>query len=116
MAQYIYILKGEHKNWKGQSEADEKAIMAKFGQWVQGLGDHYKDCKRLHPKMAQVTGISASKKQHSDGPHIETKEVFSGIFEIEADSFDQAVELAKSCPMLSLGEEVLVLPIYGNLS
>ena len=38
-----------------------------------------------------------------DGPYTETKEVIGGYFLIEADSMDEAVELAKDCPGAAYG-------------
>jgi hypothetical protein len=35
----------------------------------------------------------------SDGPFADVKEQIGGYYVIEADSLDEAVELAKSCPM-----------------
>jgi len=38
-----------------------------------------------------------------DGPYPETKEIIGGYFLIEAASYDEAVEIALSCPHLDFG-------------
>ena len=38
-----------------------------------------------------------------DGPFPETKEIIGGYFVIEAVDYDEAVELAKSCPHIDFG-------------
>jgi hypothetical protein len=38
-----------------------------------------------------------------DGPYPETKEIIGGYFLIEAASYDEAVEIALSCPHVDLG-------------
>ena len=41
----------------------------------------------------------------SDGPYTETKEVVGGLFIIEADSADEALQLASLHPAATLGEQ-----------
>ena len=104
MAQFVFILKGDPTHWQGDAHTDEKQIMENFKGWVQGLGDHYLDCKRLQSKMIRVSS--------TDGPFAETKELMSGVFQIEAESLEKAVSLAQSCPMLARGEVILVQPVH----
>ena len=47
-------------------------------------------------KTVRSTGIT-------DGPYIETKEVLGGFSAIEADSIDEAVEIAKTWPGVDRG-------------
>lgn len=42
----------------------------------------------------------------TDGPFVQTKEVFCGYYLIEASDLDQAVEIAKLCPAMFGGVEV----------
>ncbi|MBB3675287.1 YciI family protein [Modestobacter versicolor] len=42
----------------------------------------------------------------TDGPFLEAKEAFGGYYLIEARDLDQALELAKVCPVLAGGVEV----------
>ena len=37
------------------------------------------------------------------GPYVETKEVIGGYFVVEADSLDEAVDLARRCPGAAYG-------------
>ena len=46
-----------------------------------------------------------------DGPYSETKEVIGGYFIVKADSYAQAVELAKSCPHIKYGPKIEVREI-----
>jgi hypothetical protein len=47
----------------------------------------------------------------TDGPYADTKEVLGGIFLIEADNLDEAVELAARVPAARLGGAVEVRPV-----
>lgn len=111
MAEFMFALSGNPQNWKGNSELEEKEIMQGFVGWVNQLAENkqYKDCTRLLPKMARVS--SSAGHITVDGPFVETKEIFSGIFLIEAQDFDEAITIAKTCPMLVKGEKITVLPV-----
>jgi len=39
----------------------------------------------------------------TDGPFTEAKEVMGGFFVVEAEDYDQAVEVAKTCPHMDFG-------------
>jgi hypothetical protein len=39
----------------------------------------------------------------TDGPFAEAKEVMGGVFILEAADYNQAVELAKTCPHMDFG-------------
>ena len=111
MAEFMFVLRGDPKNW-GTSEKEQEKIMNGFSAWVDSLGEHYQECARLRPKMARVSAVGNSVSV--DGPFTETKELFSGIFRIEATDFDKAVALARTCPMLQLGEDILVMPVWAR--
>jgi len=44
-----------------------------------------------------------SKPVVKDGPFAEAKEVMGGFFVVEAEDYDQAVEVAKTCPHMDFG-------------
>ncbi|BDU22188.1 YciI family protein [Dyella sp. GSA-30] len=47
----------------------------------------------------------SGKRQISDGPYTESKEVVGGLFIIEADSHEEALSIASMHPAATLGEE-----------
>jgi len=44
----------------------------------------------------------------TDGPFAESKEAIAGFFIVQADSLEQAVEIANGCPGLEVGQTVEV--------
>ncbi|MEM8526036.1 MAG: YciI family protein [Bacteroidota bacterium] len=44
----------------------------------------------------------------TDGPYAEVKEIIGGYIIIKANDFDDAVEIAKGCPVLQMGGHVEV--------
>ena len=49
-----------------------------------------------------------------DGPFSESKEAIAGFFIIQADSLEEAVEIAKNCPGLDYGQTVEVRAIASE--
>ena len=47
----------------------------------------------------------------ADGPFAESKEAIGGYFLLQVDDLDEAVEIAKDCPVLEYGSTVEVRPI-----
>ena len=39
----------------------------------------------------------------TDGPYAEAREVIGGLFIVEANTYDEVVELSKDCPHLDFG-------------
>ena len=49
----------------------------------------------------------------TDGPYVEIKEFISGYIIVKTENIDEAVELAKSCPILYIGGNVEVRKVVG---
>ena len=63
-----------------------------------------KSCRQLEaPATGKSVRIRGGKASVFDGPFAETKEVLAGFNLIEADSLEQAVEIAKDIPWAATG-------------
>jgi hypothetical protein len=49
----------------------------------------------------------------TDGPYAEVKEIVGGYIIVKANSLEEAIELAKGCPILYVGGHVEVRDIMG---
>jgi hypothetical protein len=58
--------------------------------------------------------IVAGRNAVTDGPFAESKEAIAGFFIIQADSLEEAVEIAKNCPGLDYGQTVEVRAIASE--
>ncbi|WP_254509100.1 YciI family protein [Anatilimnocola floriformis] len=78
--------------------------MEAMGRFNEELGKAVKilSLNGLHPlsKGARVS-FGDGKPTVTDGPYVETKEVFGGYWMVEADSKEQLVEWAQKCPALA---------------
>jgi hypothetical protein len=55
---------------------------------------------------ARTARTRAGKVSITDGPYVETKEQIGGLFVIEADNFEEAMEVAAKHPAARVGEEL----------
>jgi hypothetical protein len=95
--------------WEGGADASESKredVMAEMGTYVFDLLGKGK-LKGGAPLHGPGEGATVRKRRGKitavDGPYMETKEVIGGFFVVEADTLDEAVELAKGCPAAAYG-------------
>lgn len=76
--------------------------------WVEELRkkEIYNGGERLARNEATV--IKGRAKLITDGPYIESKEAVGGYISIKADSLQQAIEIAKECPIFNFDGNVEV--------
>jgi hypothetical protein len=106
--------------YRKSSPEEIQGILGKFRAWADRLKAAG---QMIHgEKLAEEGGkvISGQKGQVAvvDGPYSETKEVVGGYFLIQAEDYDEAVELARNCPGLAFGTIAVrqVDPMSGSAS
>lgn len=90
-----------------QMEAD----IAEYMKWVEGLR---KEGRHVTSDPLETSGamISAGKIE-TDGPFIEAKEAISGFFVILAKDMEDAIAVAKTCPIFKMNGKVELRPIMS---
>ena len=78
-----------------------QAIVAKYMAWRQKMGDAGRIAGGH--KLQDGTGRVIRGGVVTDGPYTEAKEVIGGIFVINASSYEDAVEVARTCPHCEFG-------------
>jgi hypothetical protein len=103
MANYVLIYS---RGSMPQSEAERAASMQAWGAWYGGLGNALVDPGNpFTPKAKSI----ASNGTVSDAP---VGTMASGYTVIKADSLDEAVEMARNCPVLQTGGQVSVYETF----
>ena len=111
--EYILLFRGAHWD-RGLSTDELQHAMDKMMAWFEGLNDRGK-IKGAQPLGGQGRVISGTDGQFVvDGPFTETKEAVGGYLVLQADSFDEAVEIARANPALPYGVSVEVRPILAE--
>ncbi|HST03992.1 MAG TPA: YciI family protein [Chloroflexia bacterium] len=105
MAKYMLVLKGGNDVWATYTPEQAQAMMQKYADWTEDIrkkgimvnGDPLEQGGRV---------LSVRNGEVVDGPYTETKEDIVGYYIIQADNYDNAAEISKSCPTLLHGGEV----------
>ena len=110
---FALLIYGDEKGFENASQA-ELAKMYEgheaFGKWLSESGWD-RGGEELHStERAKTVRTEDGDSVVADGPFAETKEQLGGIYVIECDTLDQAVEAAKRIPATT----VEVRPIVGE--
>jgi hypothetical protein len=110
-SEYLLLFRGTH--WpKDLSPEEIQNAIAKFTSWFERLksAGKVKSGRPLEHRGKIVT----DRNTVVDGPFSESKEAIAGFFIIQADSLEEAVQMAKDCPSLGHGQTVEVRPIASE--
>lgn len=96
--------------YQQQSPEQMQAEIQKWNHWIGGIAAQ---TKILSTEALMPFGKTMSKHGQvvTDGPYTEGKEVIGGYALVSAAHFDEAVELAKGCPIFDTNGSVEVRPI-----
>lgn len=108
--EHLLFIRGTHWN-SGMSPAELQRTMTDFYAWVDGL--HKQGILRgAQPLMEEgklVTGTKGASV--TDGVFAESKEAIAGYFLLAVDSMDEALRIARACPILDHGAQIEVRPV-----
>ena len=111
--EYMLLFRGPHWD-RGLCTDELQQVMDKVMAWFEGLNERGK-IKGAQPLGSQGRVISGTDGRFVvDGPFMETKEAVGGYLVLQADSPNEAVEIARSMPALRYGISVEVRPILAE--
>ena len=111
--EYLLLFRGPHWD-RGLSTDELQLLMDKVMAWFEGLNERGK-IKGAQPLGGQGRVISGTDGRFVvDGPFTETKEAVGGYVVLQADSPNEAVEIARSMPTLRYGISVEVRPMLSE--
>ncbi len=97
---YLIAFRGARQKWNQTSESEWDALNRQHTVWMEKLKGRISAAGKLAPLPCRTLRGNTDSPVVTDGPFSETKEMLTGFYLIEAESFDQAVTLAKGCPWL----------------
>lgn len=112
MAKFMYLFRSNPGLYRTMSPEQMQQYTQKWMDWRAALdkgGNIVQLGERLDGSGKVVRGQS---KAVTDGPFVEVKDSIQGYLIVQADDLDQAVELAKGCPVLEGDGTVEVRPFY----
>lgn len=108
MNKYMLLLFESVEFYAEFSPEEMQKEIEEHGKWIGSLGSHFDSGEPLMPLAKSVKG---KEKVVTDGPYIESKELVSGFYILNAESLEEATELSKGCPILKLGGSIEVREI-----
>ena len=110
-SEYLLLFRGTL--WpKDLSPEEIQNRIVKFTSWFECLKSDGK-VKSGHP-LEHHGKIVTGRNTVVDGPFAESKEAIAGFFIIQAESLEDAVQIAKNCPSLDNGQTVEVRAIASE--
>lgn len=101
MKEYLFLFRG---GTNGTAQQSAEQMQAEMQKWMDWMGDLAKKEKLVGAQPLEKSGknIAGKKKVVTDGPFMEGKEMVGGYLICKADTYDEAVDMAKGCPLLEL--------------
>ena len=87
-----------------------QAMMKPWQDWLGNIAAQNK-LVAAGNRLAREGNVIKPNNVITNGPYVEIKEAVGGYTIIKADSLDEATELSKSCPILTVGGSVEVRTI-----
>ncbi len=107
--EHLLLIRGTHWN-SSLSPADLQRVMTDFYGWVEGLQAEG-ILRAAQPLMEEGSIVTGAQSLVTDGVFAESKEAIAGYFLLAVASTDEAVKLARACPILAYGAQIEVRPI-----
>lgn len=108
MNQYLLLLHETPTDYSSMSPADLQAVIAAYSGWAQEMTERERlvEGHKLTDEGGRLLKLEDGALDVVDGPYLEAREIIGGLFVLRAESYDEAVELAGSCPHLRYGGRI----------
>ena len=108
MNEFLLIFRRDFSNKETQPSPEQ--LQESLKQWQDWFGSIAAQDKLSRPLQRWDTQgkVVQSTKNVVNGPYAEIKESIGGLIFLKVDTYDEALEIAKGCPILDLGGNVEV--------
>ena len=110
MKEFLFIFRNDFNNVPNGSPEEMQAMTKKWMDWIGGIAAQNKLANRGN-RLATGGKVVKPNNVITDGPYSEIKESVGGYSIVKVDSYEEAVGIAKGCPVLSMGGNVEVREI-----
>lgn len=110
MKEYLLIFRNDFKSIPPFSPEEMQINTKKWMDWIGGIAAQNKLFDRGN-RLSFSGKVVKPDNVITDGPYSEIKESVGGYSIIKVDSYNEAVEIAKGCPVLTMGGNVEVREI-----
>jgi hypothetical protein len=109
MKEFLLIFRTDYNTMQQRTPEQAEYMTQKWMDWVGSIGAQNKLVSRGN--RLQNSGRIVKNTLVTNGPYTDIKESIGGYSIIKAESYDDAAEIAKNCPVLLSGGNVEVREI-----
>lgn len=110
MKNFLFLYRADFTLAAQRSPEEMQANTKKWMDWIGGIAAQNKLADRGN-RLEQTGMVIRPNNVVTDGPFTEIKETLGGYTVIQANSLEEAAELAKGCPVLAVGGNVEIREI-----
>lgn len=105
MPSYAVLLREDPEKFAALSPSQMQEIIQKYTAWFGKLGTsgRMEVARKLTDDGGRHVRQDKGRMVVSDGPYAEAKDIVSGIFIVEAASYDEITQLLADCPHMEFG-------------
>src|SRR5215510_13696788 len=113
MANFMYLFRSNPAAYQSMSPEQMQQTMKKWMDWKDTL-EKDGHIKQLGDRLDGTGKVVRGKtKTVTDGPYVEVKDFVQGYMTVDAGDIEQALELAKGCPILESDGTVEIRPFLS---
>jgi len=110
MKDFLFVYRNDFKNQPTGSPEELQAVTKRWMDWVGGIAAQNK-LSSPGNRLTSDGKVVRPNNIVTDGPYTEIKELIGGYSIVKVETMEEAVELAKGCPIFEFGGNVEVREI-----
>jgi len=110
MKDFLLIFRADYSVMSERSAEEKQAMTKRYMDWVDSIADRNQLLDRGN-RLAPTGKVVAAGDVVTNGPYTEVKEFIGGYSLVQAESYEDAVELLKGCPVFELNGKVEIREI-----
>lgn len=110
MKDFLFVYRNDFKNQPVGSPEEMQAVTKKWMDWIGGIAAQNK-LSSPGNRLISDGKVVRPNNVVTDGPYTEIKELIGGYSIVKVETMEEAVELAKGCPIFEFGGNVEVREI-----
>ena len=107
---YAMLIHYKPGYYEALTEDQQQAVLAEYRALAQDPRARH-SAQLQPPETATTVRVQDGQTLTTDGPYVDTPEVFVGYYVFDADNLDEAIELAARIPAARLGGAIEVRPL-----
>jgi hypothetical protein len=111
MKDFLLVFRTDYSTMPKGSPEQMQALAKRWMDWFGSIAAQNKLTERGNRLVPNAGKVVKPNNVVTDGPYMEIKESIGGYTIVKAKSFEEAVDLAKTCPILNFGGNVEVREI-----